>query len=81
MKARNWINKFKSSLVLKDADKLDTLIGSMPEFNDLKEMEETYFLMEQARELFESLKSEERHKMNKAKASMNYIKSGITFHR
>ena len=76
-----WLNKFKSALVLKEVESLDLLIKSMPEFDDLDEMQEAYYLMAQAKTFLESLRDEERHKMNKIKKNMEFIKSGITFNR
>jgi len=76
-----WINKLKIAIITKDADKIDKLVKTMPEFEKLEEMEETFHLMNQARDILEALKTDTLHSMNKMKKNINYIKSGITFHK
>ena len=76
-----WNNQLKIALATKDVEKIDTLVKTMPQFEDLKDMEEAFYLMNQARDFLESLKSDTLHSMNKMKKNINFIKSGITFHK
>ena len=76
-----WLNNLKIAIVTKDADKIDALIKIMPQFKKLEEMEEAFYLMGQAKDILEALKYDTLHSMNKMRKNINYIKSGITFHK
>ncbi|MEA1954939.1 MAG: hypothetical protein U9N02_00410 [Campylobacterota bacterium] len=70
-----WNNKLKIAIATKNIQEIDLLINSMPEFTNLKEMEEAYHLIIQAKTLLELLKGDTLKEMNKIKASINFLKS------
>jgi len=76
-----WNNKLKIALATKDVEQIDKLIKTMPQFEKLQDMEEAFHLLNHAKDFLESLKTETLHSMNKMKKNINYIKSGITFHK
>jgi len=76
-----WNNQLKIAIATKDIEKIDKLIKTMPEFEKLEDMEKAFHLMNQARVILESLKAETMHNMNKMKKNIDFIKSGITFHK
>ena len=76
-----WNNQLKIAIATKDAQKIDKLVKTMPEFEKLEDMEEAFYLMNQAKDILEAFKVETLHSMNKMKKNINYLKSGIIFHK
>ena len=76
-----WINNLKIALATNDIEKLDNLITTLPEFEKLEDMQEAFYLLNQAGSLLETLRDDTLKEMNKTKKNINFIKSGITFHR
>lgn len=70
-----WMNEFKVALVEQNIKALEILINTMPQFETLEEMEETFYLMKQAKELLEDLKNETAKSMKKIKENIRYIES------
>ena len=74
-------NNNNTQTITNDIEKLDNLITTLPEFEKLEDMEEAFHLLNQARSLLETLRDNTLKEMNKTKKNINFIKSGITFHR
>jgi len=72
-----WINELKIAFVTKDIQKIDKLIGSLPKFETLKEMEEAYHIMDQVNTLLNSLKNKSLTDMKKIKSNIVFLKSSI----
>jgi hypothetical protein len=70
-----WNKKLKIALATKNVNDINSLISSMPQFETLKDMEEAFYLMKQAKAYIETLKDETLKDMNKIKASINFLKS------
>jgi len=70
-----WLNNFKIALIEKDTDKLGKLMGSMPQLENLKEMEEAMYLMEEAKKLLYTLKDETALSMKQIRKSKDFLKS------
>lgn len=73
-----WLNEFKAAIVTKDTKKIDDLMTSMPQFEDLSEMEEAFYLFQQADKLLNDLKNETSHTMKKLKDNISFIESTHT---
>lgn len=72
-----WLNNFKIALIEKDTDKLGKLIGSMPQLENLKEMEEAMYLMKEAKNLLFSLKNETALSMKQIQKNREFLKSAL----
>lgn len=70
-----WLKKFKLAVIAKDAKKIGECVKEMPQFDNLKEMEEAYHLFLQAKALLESQRDETLASMNKIKVNINFLKS------
>ena len=70
-----WLNKFKVAFIEKDIEKMGKLMGSMPQLENLKEMEEAVYLMEEAKNLLYTLKDETALSMKQIQKSKNFLKS------
>jgi len=67
-----WIKEFQLALVLKDVEKLNTLMDSVPNFTKTKEIDTLLCLIQEARLLVSGLKDE-------TKVSMVQMKKNIIF--
>ncbi len=70
-----WLNEFKVALVQKDIPSLELLISSMPEFDSIEEMKEASFLILEAQNLLESLKSGTQKSLQQIKRNIEFLKS------
>lgn len=73
-----WLNEFKAAIVTKDTKKIDDLMTSMPQFEDLSEMEEAFYLFQQADKLLKDLKNETSITMKKIKDNISFLESTHT---
>jgi isochorismate hydrolase len=70
-----WIDKFKLAVINRDAQKIDELSLEMPDFKNLKEMEEAFYLIQEAQSILLSKKDETLKDMRKLKENINFLKS------
>ena len=75
---RMWLNEFKAAIVTKDTKKIDALMESMPQFKELSEMEEAFYLFQQADQLLKDLKNETSMTMKKIKDNISFLDSTHT---
>ncbi|WP_345980118.1 hypothetical protein [Sulfurimonas sp. HSL3-2] len=75
---RMWLNEFKAAIVTKDTKKIDDLMTSMPQFEDISEMEEAFYLFQQADKLLKDLKNETSITMKKIKDNISFLESTHT---
>lgn len=75
---RMWLNEFKIAIISKDIQKIDSLISSMPQFKEIREMEETFYLFRQADELLNTLKNETAISMKKIRDTISFVESTQT---
>lgn len=73
-----WLNEFKVAIVSKNTDKINDLVINMPQFEELSEMEEAFFLFQQAEKLLNDLKNETSTTMKKIKDNISFIESTYT---
>jgi hypothetical protein len=70
-----WLDSFKLALILEETTTLSTLLDQMPRFENLAEMEEAAFLLQQAYELTERNKHETAHTLKQLKNTLEFLKS------
>jgi len=70
-----WLKELKIAVIEKDTDKISALLDDLPQLEDMKEIEESLFLLQAARELFESLKKDTQDSMTQMRKSINFLKS------
>lgn len=73
-----WLNEFKAAIVTKDVKKIDALMGNMPQFQELSEMEEAFYLFQQADKLLNDLKNDTSNTIKKIKDNISFIESTYT---
>ncbi|WP_345993164.1 hypothetical protein [Sulfurimonas sp. HSL-1716] len=73
-----WLNEFKVAIVTKDTKKINSLMASMPQFEELAEMEEAFYLFQQADKLLNELKDETAKTMKKLRDNISFIESTYT---
>ncbi len=73
-----WLNEFKVALTSKDTKKINELLTDMPQFEELSQMEEAFYLFKQAETLLNELKDETLQTMNKIKSNISFIESTYT---
>ena len=71
----DWLDALKVAIVSKNARQINELMETMPQFDSLKEMEEAYFLLQQASALLHQLKDETLHQMNQIKKNIDFLES------
>ncbi len=70
-----WIKKFKNALVLKDTDKLNELMESIPEYTVSEDIDSVLCLLKEATFLVQELKDDTESAMLQMQKNMNYLKS------
>jgi len=70
-----WLNDFKIALIRQETEKLDLLLSQMPQFSDLKEMEEASYLLKEALRLISTLKDETKASQQQLKKNIDFLKS------
>lgn len=69
----NWLGNLKIALVERDIPKIEELMGTMPEFVSLKEMQAASDLLEASRELVESEKAQLLKKMQENRKARKFL--------
>ena len=70
-----WLTRFKTALVLEDMDQIAELIESLPSFQNVEEMEEAFYLLQQSKEVLEHKKLQSAKTMHQLKDSLEFLKS------
>lgn len=70
-----WLTKLKTALVLKEIETISSLIGEMPTFETLEEMEEAAYLLQHTKALLEEEKSQTAKTMQQLKSTLDFLKS------
>ncbi len=70
-----WLNALKVAVVEKDTNKFENLLKDIPTYSDKKEIEEALFLIEAAKEILETLKSETKTSMVQMKKNIDFLNS------
>jgi hypothetical protein len=70
-----WLKEFKLAIILKDANKISSLMDEIPQFKNLQEMQEAYYLIEQAREIIQDYKNSISQDLVKIKQNIQFIES------
>jgi len=70
-----WLNELKVAIIEKNTDKLSTLMDSLPQLSDAKEIDEALHLLKAATSLVLGLKDETQASMIQMKKSINFLKS------
>ena len=73
-----WLTRFKTALVLEDFDSIAALLGEMPQFETLQQIEEASYLLAQTKSVVEKNKSQTAHVLQQLKNSLNFLKSTQT---
>ena len=77
-KAQMWVNKFKIAIAQKDTQTIETLLKSVPSFEDIDEAKEASYLMRAALELLLTLQDETSASMKKIKKNINFLQSSLS---
>jgi hypothetical protein len=70
-----WLNELKKAIILKDYQTLDSLIGQMPQFDSLEQMEEASYLLLNATNLIQNEHSSTLHSLKQLKNTMDFLKA------
>ncbi len=73
-----WIKKLQIAIIEKDADVIDILINTTPEFENLKDIETAMYLLREAMELVYTLKHETALTMRQLKKNIDFLESTQT---
>lgn len=73
-----WLTKLKTALVLKEIEAISSLIGEMPSFETLEEMEQAAYLLQHAKTLLEEEMSQTAQTMQQLKNTLNFLQSTQT---
>jgi len=70
-----WLNKLQIAIIEKNTDALDKLLGTMPSFENKKDMESAAYLLREALELLYTLKDATSSTMKQLKKNISFIQS------
>jgi len=70
-----WLNNFKKAIILKEFETLDHLLGEMPPFESLSQMEEAAYLLHHAKTLLETEQSTTLSTLQQLKNTIDFIKA------
>ncbi len=71
----NWHKLFTAALIEEDGERLLSLLNSMPQFENIEQMQKALGLISQAIELFEKKKIEISHQMQKIEKEKKFMTS------
>ena len=69
----SWLNSLTAAISTENIDQMMELLDSMPEFENLQQMEEAYYLLQSAYETIEQLKAADSILLAKLKNSMKFF--------
>ena len=70
-----WLNELKKAIILQDISKLELLLDQTPQFSSLLEMEETAYLLHNAKIFLESERSLTLHSLSQLKKTLDFLKA------
>jgi len=70
-----WIKKLQIAIIEKDADAINTLIETMPKFENIKDIESAMYLLREANEIIHILKNETALTMKQLKKNIDFLES------
>lgn len=70
-----WIKKLQIAIIEKDADAINTLIETMPKFENIKDIESAMYLLREANEIIHTLKNETALTMKQLKKNIDFLES------
>ena len=70
-----WLNQLKIAIVQKDVQHLESLLNDIPQLEDLKEIENALYLLQEASNLIQSLKDETASSMKQIKKNIDFLNS------
>lgn len=70
-----WLSNLKKALILQEFTTLEHLIAQMPAFDSLEEMEQAAYLLQNARNLLESERSNTLHALSQLKNTIDFLKA------
>lgn len=70
-----WLNEFQNAIVLQDTKKLKSLMDSIPNFKDTKDIDSFLCLLKEASKVVLDLQEETKASMQKMDRIRNYLKS------
>ncbi|SFV75898.1 hypothetical protein MNB_SM-3-828 [hydrothermal vent metagenome] len=72
-----WLDEFKIALVTKDIQKLETLLENIPTLQSQEEIQQALFLLQQATQLIEQLKTKTKKKMDLLQKNRSFFTTSI----
>ena len=70
-----WLNKLQIAIIEKDTDKLEELLETLPEFDNIEQMQKASYLLKAAQELLFTLKDEASLSMKQIKKNLEFLNS------
>ena len=70
-----WLNELKIAIIEKNTDKLNTLMDSLPELSDAKEINQALHLLKEATSLVEGLRDATEASMIQMQKNIKFLKS------
>jgi len=70
-----WLNELKIAIIEKNTDKLNTLMQSLPQLSDAKEIDEALHLLQEATSLVEGLRDATQASMIQMQKNIKFLKS------
>jgi len=71
----DWLDALKVAIVSQNVRQIDELMDTMPQFDSLEQMEEVYFLIEEAGKIVQDLKGKTLLQMNQIKKNIDFLES------
>jgi len=72
-----WLDEFKIALVAKDIQKLETLLENIPTLQSQEEIQQALFLLQQATQLIEQLKTKTKKEMDLLQKNRSFFTTSI----
>jgi len=73
--SQSWLDEFKLALIEEDLDSIALLNEELPEFDDVKQMQEAQAYIKQAAQIILQRQNELRKKMNDIAKAKKYLNS------
>lgn len=70
-----WLTKLKAALVLEDIERISTLLGEMPQFESIDQMEQASYLLMQIKTLIEKEQAHTLQILQQIKNNLDFLKS------
>ena len=70
-----WLKKLKIAIIENNTDQLNSLMDSLPQLNNSKEIEEALNLIQLAKKSVENLQNETQESMQQMKKNLDFLKA------